>query len=291
MFAIPAPPAGRTLAEDTPCRRCGYNLRSLRESGKCPECATPVALSLRDDLLKFADPKWMRMVALGASLVGFAIVGCLVAVVVLMVILAAGIPLAWPVFLIWPPAGAVMLVGQWLVTRRDPSAPLDTGKATTGLMVRVLLIVTLALLFMLSGVQRWIGPLGPLSQTLVSLFWTVLTVAWVLLYFRHLAELCARIPDPELVRACRHTSWLIASLVALERASELIFGASALVFVGWVQLFSAILSIALFIFFLRAISLHVKIARRFRQQARLAEANWAEHAPPSAPGPHSTNVR
>jgi hypothetical protein len=31
---------------DLPCRRCGYNLRTLSRFGKCPECAEPVSASL-----------------------------------------------------------------------------------------------------------------------------------------------------------------------------------------------------------------------------------------------------
>jgi len=31
-----------TIAEDRPCRRCGYNIRGLRVGGRCPECGTAV---------------------------------------------------------------------------------------------------------------------------------------------------------------------------------------------------------------------------------------------------------
>jgi hypothetical protein len=30
------------IAEDRPCRRCGYNIRGLRVGGRCPECGTAV---------------------------------------------------------------------------------------------------------------------------------------------------------------------------------------------------------------------------------------------------------
>ena len=35
------------IAEDTPCRRCGYNVRGLRAGGRCPECGTALRVGGR----------------------------------------------------------------------------------------------------------------------------------------------------------------------------------------------------------------------------------------------------
>ncbi len=49
------------------CRRCGYNLRGLIASGKCPECSTPVWNSVQATV----DQELLRMPSLGnARLVG-----------------------------------------------------------------------------------------------------------------------------------------------------------------------------------------------------------------------------
>jgi len=32
----------REIAHDAHCHRCGYNLRGLKPSGRCPECGAPV---------------------------------------------------------------------------------------------------------------------------------------------------------------------------------------------------------------------------------------------------------
>ena len=48
LRAAPALPA---LASDLACRKCGYHLRGLPTNGMCPECGTPVAISLRGPLL------------------------------------------------------------------------------------------------------------------------------------------------------------------------------------------------------------------------------------------------
>ena len=53
---------------DLPCRRCGYNLRSLARDARCPECSFPVIRCLRRDDLGYGDPRYVRRVALGAYL-------------------------------------------------------------------------------------------------------------------------------------------------------------------------------------------------------------------------------
>src|ERR1700733_1253483 len=56
---LPAPPPPEWVMKDLPCRSCGYNLRTLSIDGICPECATPVRVSMRGDLLREADPIWL----------------------------------------------------------------------------------------------------------------------------------------------------------------------------------------------------------------------------------------
>ncbi|MFN3167012.1 MAG: hypothetical protein ACE37H_08115 [Phycisphaeraceae bacterium] len=52
--------AGVVLETDLDCIHCGYNLRGQRTDGHCSECGTPIAHSMRSDLLKFADTRWLR---------------------------------------------------------------------------------------------------------------------------------------------------------------------------------------------------------------------------------------
>ncbi len=58
--------AAGALATDHACLRCAYNLRGLRPDGLCPECATPVAISLRSESLRDADADWVDRLARGA---------------------------------------------------------------------------------------------------------------------------------------------------------------------------------------------------------------------------------
>ena len=57
------------LGENVPCRRCGYNLRSLSLARNCPECSLPIELSMKGDLLQAANPDWLRWLIVGAWII------------------------------------------------------------------------------------------------------------------------------------------------------------------------------------------------------------------------------
>src|SRR5262245_32112317 len=52
---------------DMPCVACNYNLRGLDLDGACPECGLAIERSIHGDLLRFADPAWVRTIASGAN--------------------------------------------------------------------------------------------------------------------------------------------------------------------------------------------------------------------------------
>jgi hypothetical protein len=62
-------PRGEVVLDDRPCLTCGYNLRSLPTSGKCPECAAPVERSLRGLLLRYSSPTYLARLRRGILLV------------------------------------------------------------------------------------------------------------------------------------------------------------------------------------------------------------------------------
>lgn len=116
-----APP----IDSDTPCGRCGYNLRGLSPDGQCPECGTPIAPSLTH-WLAHADPQWRRKLAAGALLT---------AVAAPAIVLLSAIVI-WQGMHMSPP-GAVALgallgvaillniVGCWCIAARDPRRLFD----------------------------------------------------------------------------------------------------------------------------------------------------------------------
>ena len=64
MTALPADLSVSALDQNLPCLRCGYNLRTLNNDTRCPECSTSVAASLDTTLLRYADPSWTSILAL-----------------------------------------------------------------------------------------------------------------------------------------------------------------------------------------------------------------------------------
>ena len=56
--------AGETISGDLLCVNCGYNLRTLRVDGLCPECSMPVAKSLTT---VSACARWLKQLDLGAK--------------------------------------------------------------------------------------------------------------------------------------------------------------------------------------------------------------------------------
>ena len=49
------------------CVKCGYSITGLFTNGHCPECGTPVAESLRGDLLQHAGKDYLRTILTGHS--------------------------------------------------------------------------------------------------------------------------------------------------------------------------------------------------------------------------------
>lgn len=107
--------ADNRLTSDIHCVRCGYNLRGLKRSGVCGECAVPIKYSLAGSYLCYGDPVWISRVRWGAAA------------------LALTLPWLW-----FPPAWLVFSYGLWRVSAPDPSrACRGAGVQTT--VVRALL--------------------------------------------------------------------------------------------------------------------------------------------------------
>ncbi len=83
-------PAGMPVSIDidVACRGCAYNLRGLFADGACPECGAPVWLSIGEDALRYANPRWLATVAGGVKITLASLVG-------LCVTLAASRALFW----------------------------------------------------------------------------------------------------------------------------------------------------------------------------------------------------
>jgi hypothetical protein len=82
----------------TLCKSCGYELTGLSRDGVCPECAHPILHSLRPDLLRFHDQRWLasvesgvRGIARGVTIVTWGAIAVIAFVPIILVLAAAGV--------------------------------------------------------------------------------------------------------------------------------------------------------------------------------------------------------
>ncbi len=181
----------------TPCRTCGYDLRGLDESGRCPECGRVIAESLADDLLRFADPEWLGTVAGGCGAIFWGSVIWVVA----MVFLVVRSPVA---YCLLAASGGLQAVGVWGLTLPDPSGLGEAEYGRARRAARQLLLTAAA-----GGTLVPAFATGPLvlSTTALALSACALAAGAVAL-LRYLMGLMRRVPDAAVGRA-----WLLKGAV------------------------------------------------------------------------------
>jgi len=113
-----APAHAESIANDVVCRKCGYNLRGLPQNGHCPECGTPIGVSLHGYLLRFSDPRWLLTLRTGINAILVSVGIALLAAIVQAFSRGRGGVLHTLVS--W--AGSIVaLAGVWLLTMPDPN--------------------------------------------------------------------------------------------------------------------------------------------------------------------------
>lgn len=191
------------LIEDVSCRRCGYNLRTLRTDAVCPECGTRVADSLRGNSLRDADPEWVEELSFGAGLklwnIALGIVGGFAA----GLLVAAGLPPGL-IVLATLIGGALGLWATFLITTQEPRISLQEDPLTLRKALRACAVVSFA-----GGVLGQAGVMA-VSVTLqiasAILGLAGMFVMWgELLYFRRFAD---RVPDEKLRRSTTMLMWI-----------------------------------------------------------------------------------
>ncbi|HTW95877.1 MAG TPA: hypothetical protein VMD30_13825 [Tepidisphaeraceae bacterium] len=202
------------VAGDTPCRKCQYNLRSLALDGLCPECGTPVAMSIRGgDLLCYADPHWVERLARGtwlllaSILIGIGL-GIVRGIVGVLTNTGEQMPAIWPV--VSTAVGAVNLLGIFFATTRDPSGQGEDQYGAARKLARTMLPIVV-----MGGCVELIFDM---KMTIPSMAWviglrvltSITNVALVVLVFaflQYLSKLALRIPDRRLYRRGTHVKW------------------------------------------------------------------------------------
>jgi hypothetical protein len=194
------PGAVAALDIDLPCRNCGFNLRGLSPDRACPECGTSIELSLREPLLRFAEPGWVRTLARGATWVLAGVLVGFIAGVAAAVVAAQGAVL--PAVLIASVPQVPYVLGIWWLTSPEPGGldgddPVSRAIARWGAVTAVAIgAASIAL----------INAPALTNQALDTVEGLAGTVAYfaLLVYTRKLA---LRLPDARLAKHTRTVMW------------------------------------------------------------------------------------
>lgn len=141
---------------DLPCITCGYNLRSLPMGGRCPECNSTIESALHHGWLMFADPRWLRRLRSGVTLILWTLLAAVLNYIGFMVTLnimftaSSGAPdelftLA-PYVVIGVGIAAVWLVSAFKLTMPEPTHVPD-GRSRRGTLAKWALAMSILPIF------------------------------------------------------------------------------------------------------------------------------------------------
>jgi hypothetical protein len=197
------------VTADVPCRGCSYNVRGLSQDGKCPECGTPVGLSIRGNLLCYSDPAWVEKLLKGIDLILWGLLASVVASGLGVGIVFAMGPRGTPFFQgITILASAVGVIGAWLLTSPDPGTEEQSQVVTARKIVRFALLFGVAESILTMWSERehahpFVGALIGVALILAAMVTVVGEVAR--LYY--LKKLAMRIPDTALAKRANMLCW------------------------------------------------------------------------------------
>ncbi len=294
--------AGR-IRLDLPCRGCGYNLRLLAATGRCPECGAPIGASCYGDLLRYCAPVYVRRLARGCRWICVAITAVLVAWLSSFLAAFSRSLMEYLIAVItgvMALAGVLVLAGVWQITSAEPHIFNRSGWLDKRMLVRVGLGAVL-LGLAANYVLKRTGPPMPVmagAQLILALVWLA-GAAGAAAYFFHLADLGFGIPDIELIRKARDlgraTALALAVLWVIYTGKTVVFwgpvlwGGSAALPSPTAQVASAGLSpwplcavecagglagLVLFCVCLMAIRLHWRFKNALRVVAEMAQTHW-----------------
>lgn len=285
----PVMPASGVIENDVQCVKCGYNLRTLSMLGRCPECGTPVGLSLHGNLLRYADPQWVETLARGINLILWGILAAICGGII-GAIVAKDNPIVGQ--MIGLLGSGVGLAGAWLITTPDPSGLGEEQYATPRKVTRVCLLLGLMYNLAEMGLQgQMLSGGGFYMLVLVAiaagLAQAVGTIA-ELLYF---SKLAMRVPDPQMASRARAIMWgygmpiallavvggiIYLSMPQLGRGSPGSAGGPLIAF-GCV---GGLAALVMLVFGIMYLILLFRMNRVLRDQAALARSTWAANVGP-----------
>ena len=228
------------MQTDLSCIHCGYNLRGLDETGKCPECGTAIADSLRGDLLEFADPDWLDKIKLGVIVRFWHLPLSIIALPLTIVFPATADVLTWLV------ADAAGLGASLLITTREPRMEFREGVFTLRRVVRFAAAAGFAGAML--GIAHSAYTALPTYSHVIAICLGLLRWAAVWGEVAYLGRLASRIPDRRLGESAQTVLWLalilgvfaaVTALVALEGVGLILVVLGPPFFIGCLLLLAA----------------------------------------------------
>lgn len=257
------------VAFEISCISCGYNLRSAQESGRCPECNTPVARTLRGDALHNSDPAWVTTLRNGVTLMLVNNVAGFVVTVVTRV--AAGEQFGAVVSGL---NAAIGLLAMWMITAPEPRAWRAEENVTLRKALRAFALAGLAASLVQSASilmpERSVILAGQvLALSSLPSFW---------LYYLHLSRLSLRLPDEKLAHHFRVIMWGMTVSFGI-----ILLGGVFLIGAGPVAPLAAVLvcpaSLAILVFGLWSLIAQIRLRSRLAIAAIISRDNAAADFP------------
>lgn len=206
---------GTVILDDRNCRKCGYALKGLRTSGKCPECGTAIrrSSSRKGESLVEAPKEYLDELRFAANLLG----ACVAALSVLVPLLAAlvngqgagGVATVAGVLFV---LACAWVWSVWVVTaprRLTKPTPINLHKEWNGSRWTARAMLACAPLALLStAVAAIYSPLPP-ANSFATLLWTSASICALGTFFGlaplaiHLSRLASWANDDALAMRMR----------------------------------------------------------------------------------------
>jgi len=278
---------------DNPCRKCSYNLRGLSVGGRCPECGTPVGVSVMGDLLRFSNPQWLRKLQSGVKLILWSIVVAILGTLGVSILSIANPALRELTPVVSIIAGIMGLIGAWWLTEPDPSGVGEDKYGTSRRIIRVTLIVGVCnTVLTLIQQASALPPTARITLGVITLIAGLVGVVGQFAQLNYLSKLALRIPDFALSDRARFLMWAIG----ISYGVVIVFGAIAYMAISTGKgptgpnsagvmtggCIAGLAGLALLVFWLMYLRLLHNLGKAFGAQAVAADATWANAATASA---------
>jgi hypothetical protein len=254
--------------------------------GRCPECGTPVGVSVSGDFLRFSDPAWLRTIAQGMSLILW---GILVGVVVGIAgqIIFRGVPVLHSVIALL--ASSIGVTGAWMMTTPDPGS-LGQEKAMNARTFTRIAVACGVGSSALQLIQVSLAHGGASLPVLAILYvpFAIIGVVGEFTKFAYIGRLAMRIPNAELAKKAEKVRWgyaislgvvvICGAIVVMMAALGAGGGtgrAGGFMFVGCS---AGIAGIVLLVYAIKGIVLISNMRKAIAEQSHIASQIWSEHA-------------